>query len=120
MTAYSASKAFDDFLSRGLQAEYSSKGLIIQSVQPGVVKTNMTKPLSEVSGVVGFLAVEAEEFVRQALKTVGVQSRTYGHWLHALEMSVFSGIIAVVGERGMVWLLHFLLRRIRKNISNNK
>uniref|UniRef100_A0A673BY92 Hydroxysteroid (17-beta) dehydrogenase 12b n=1 Tax=Sphaeramia orbicularis TaxID=375764 RepID=A0A673BY92_9TELE len=79
LTVYSASKAFVDFFSRGLQAEYKSKGIIIQSVLPFFVATKLSKirraTLDKPS---------PECYVAAELNTVGLQSQTNGYLPHAI------------------------------------
>uniref|UniRef100_A0A665TL06 Very-long-chain 3-oxoacyl-CoA reductase-B-like n=1 Tax=Echeneis naucrates TaxID=173247 RepID=A0A665TL06_ECHNA len=79
LTVYSASKGFVDYFSRGLQAEYKSKGIIIQSVLPFYVATKMSKirraTLDKPS---------PERFVAAQLNTVGLQTQTHGYLPHAL------------------------------------
>uniref|UniRef100_A0A667Z8T8 Hydroxysteroid (17-beta) dehydrogenase 12b n=1 Tax=Myripristis murdjan TaxID=586833 RepID=A0A667Z8T8_9TELE len=79
LTVYSASKAFVDFFSRGLQAEYKSKGIIIQSVLPFFVATKLSKikraTLDKPS---------PERYVAAELNTVGLQSQTNGYLPHAI------------------------------------
>uniref|UniRef100_A0A3Q2ZL27 Hydroxysteroid (17-beta) dehydrogenase 12b n=1 Tax=Kryptolebias marmoratus TaxID=37003 RepID=A0A3Q2ZL27_KRYMA len=79
LTVYSASKAFVDFFSRGLQAEYKSKGIIIQSVLPFFVATKLSKirraTLDKPS---------PERYVAAELNTVGLQTQTNGYLPHAI------------------------------------
>uniref|UniRef100_A0A7N8XSZ1 Hydroxysteroid (17-beta) dehydrogenase 12b n=1 Tax=Mastacembelus armatus TaxID=205130 RepID=A0A7N8XSZ1_9TELE len=79
LTIYSASKAFVDFFSRGLQAEYKSKGIIIQSVLPFFVATKLSKirrpTLDKPS---------PERYVAAELNTVGLQTQTNGYLPHAI------------------------------------
>ncbi|NXJ99718.1 DHB12 reductase, partial [Corythaixoides concolor] len=85
LTLYSATKAFVDYFSRGLHAEYKSKGIIVQSVLPYFVATKMSgirKPT--------FDKPSAETYVRAALGTVGLQSQTNGCLPHALMGWIFS------------------------------
>ncbi|NXC16115.1 DHB12 reductase, partial [Corythaeola cristata] len=85
LTLYSATKAFVDYFSRGLHAEYKSKGIIVQSVLPYFVATKMSgirKPT--------FNKPSAETYVRAALGTVGLQSQTNGCLPHALMGWIFS------------------------------
>ncbi|XP_062491957.1 very-long-chain 3-oxoacyl-CoA reductase [Pezoporus occidentalis] len=85
LTLYSATKAFVDFFSRGLQAEYKSKGIIVQSVLPYYVATKMSKIRKPT-----FDKPSPEMYVRAALGTVGLQSRTSGCIPHALIGWIFS------------------------------
>ncbi|XP_037553619.1 very-long-chain 3-oxoacyl-CoA reductase-B [Nematolebias whitei] len=79
LTIYSASKAFVDFFSRGLQVEYKSKGIIIQSVLPFFVVTKLSKirraTLDKPS---------PERYVAAELNTVGLQMQTNGYLPHAI------------------------------------
>ncbi|XP_056268235.1 very-long-chain 3-oxoacyl-CoA reductase-A-like [Pseudoliparis swirei] len=79
LTVYSASKAFVDFFSRGLHAEYKSKGVIVQRVLPFFVATKLSKirraTLDKPS---------PERYVSAELNTVGLQSQTNGYLPHAV------------------------------------
>ncbi|XP_028942317.1 very-long-chain 3-oxoacyl-CoA reductase [Antrostomus carolinensis] len=85
LTLYSATKAFVDYFSRGLHAEYKSKGIIVQSVLPYYVATKMSKIRKPT-----FDKPSPEKYVRAALGTVGLQSQTNGCLPHALMGWVFS------------------------------
>ncbi|XP_048339604.1 very-long-chain 3-oxoacyl-CoA reductase isoform X2 [Sphaerodactylus townsendi] len=84
ITLYSATKAFVDFFSRGLNAEYRKQGVIVQSVQPYLVKTKMTKIRKQ-----SLFVPTPETFVKYALNTVGLESQTSGYPSHSL-MAWFS------------------------------
>ncbi|NWY16251.1 DHB12 reductase, partial [Aphelocoma coerulescens] len=79
LTLYSATKAFVDFFSQCLHAEYKSKGIIVQSVLPYYVATKMSKIRKPTLD-----KPSPERYVRAALGTVGLQSRTNGYLPHAL------------------------------------
>uniref|UniRef100_A0A8C4Y591 3-ketoacyl-CoA reductase n=1 Tax=Gopherus evgoodei TaxID=1825980 RepID=A0A8C4Y591_9SAUR len=85
LTLYSATKAFVDFFSRGLHAEYKSKGIIVQSVLPYFVATKMSKIRKPT-----FNKPSPETFVRAALGTIGLQSQTNGCLPHAIIGWIFS------------------------------
>ncbi|NXG88315.1 DHB12 reductase, partial [Stercorarius parasiticus] len=85
LTLYSATKAFVDYFSRGLHAEYKSKGIIVQSVLPYYVATKMSKIRKPT-----FDKPSPETYVRAALGTVGLQSQTNGCLPHALMGWFFS------------------------------
>ncbi|KAL8219759.1 UNVERIFIED_CONTAM: hypothetical protein K2H54_032980, partial [Gekko kuhli] len=80
---YSSSKAFDDFFSQALDMEYSSKGIIVQSVMPLFVESNLT------SGVGRFYKIPAKAFARRALNTVGLANRTSGCLSHSIQDLTF-------------------------------
>lgn len=79
LSLYSATKIYGDYLSRALAAEYAYKGIIIQSVLPYYVSTNMIRNPKH-----SFMIPSSDRFVRSALKTVGIESRTYGYLPHTL------------------------------------
>ncbi|KAK6472755.1 very-long-chain 3-oxoacyl-CoA reductase-B-like [Huso huso] len=79
LTLYSSTKAFVDFFSRAMHAEYKSRGIIVQSVLPFFVATKLSKirrpTLDKPS---------PEAYVKAALSTVGLQVQTNGYLPHAL------------------------------------
>lgn len=79
LSFYAASKAFVDKFSEDLQTEYKSKGIVIQSVLPGYVATNMSK-ISRPT----WMAPSADTYVASALKTLGITAHTTGYYPHAL------------------------------------
>uniref|UniRef100_A0A3B5MBC6 Hydroxysteroid (17-beta) dehydrogenase 12b n=1 Tax=Xiphophorus couchianus TaxID=32473 RepID=A0A3B5MBC6_9TELE len=79
LTVYSASKAFVDFFSRGLQAEYKSKGIIIQSILPFFVATKMSRIRRPTLD-----RPSPEHYVAAELNTVGLQTQTNGYLPHAI------------------------------------
>lgn len=99
LTVYSATKAFVDFFSRGLQEEYRRQGIIIQSVLPFFVATKMTrirKPTLD--------KPTPERYVAAELATVGLQSQTNGYFPHAVmgwvtTRLVPSSIVIFLGAR---------------------
>ncbi|XP_068128715.1 very-long-chain 3-oxoacyl-CoA reductase-like isoform X2 [Hyperolius riggenbachi] len=80
IVVYSATKAFVDFFSRGLHAEYESQGITVQSVMPFFVSTDMTYKLGT-----NILVKSAEEYACEALNTVGYTSKTNGCLSHSLQ-----------------------------------
>ncbi|KAF4109866.1 17-beta-hydroxysteroid dehydrogenase type 3 isoform X1 [Onychostoma macrolepis] len=78
-TLYAASKVFVERFSQGLQAEYKSRGIIIQTVAPFGVSTAMTghqKP--------DMVTFTPEEFVRNSLKYLKAGDQTYGSVTHTI------------------------------------
>jgi 17beta-estradiol 17-dehydrogenase / very-long-chain 3-oxoacyl-CoA reductase len=76
---YAASKAFVDKFSDDLSVEYAKKGIIVQSVLPGPVATNMSKIKKST-----WMATTPQRFVDSALKTVGIACHTTGYYPHSL------------------------------------
>ncbi|XP_074086602.1 very-long-chain 3-oxoacyl-CoA reductase [Macrotis lagotis] len=85
LTVYSATKAFVDFFSQCLHVEYKSKGIFVQSVLPFYVATKLSKIRKPT-----FDKPSSKTFVKAAIKTVGLQSRTTGYPVHGLMAWLFS------------------------------
>ena len=81
LTASSASKAYVDFFSRGLNTEYKSKGIIVQSLCPYFVSTKLSALRKNL------MTPGPNEYVSSALATVGSQPVTNGCVVHNLQVS---------------------------------
>ncbi|KAK1161578.1 very-long-chain 3-oxoacyl-CoA reductase-B-like [Acipenser oxyrinchus oxyrinchus] len=79
LTLYSSTKAFVDFFSRAVHAEYKSRGIIVQSVLPFFVATKLSKIRRPTLDKPSPAA-----YVKAALSTVGLQIQTNGYLPHAL------------------------------------
>ncbi|XP_033910164.1 very-long-chain 3-oxoacyl-CoA reductase-B-like [Acipenser ruthenus] len=79
LSLYSSTKAFVDFFSRAVHAEYKSRGIIVQSVLPFFVATKLSKIRQPTLDKPSPAA-----YVKAALSTVGLQIQTNGYLLHAL------------------------------------
>ncbi|KAL4224488.1 hypothetical protein ACF0H5_015189 [Mactra antiquata] len=79
LAVYSACKAYVGYLSECLDYEYNSKGIKVQCVNPYFVCSNMSK-IRRAS----LFIPSAQTYVRNALRTVGFQTVTYGYWPHGL------------------------------------
>jgi len=66
-----------DKLTRDLVTEYSDKGIVVQSLLPGYVATNMSR-----IRVSSYTAPSAAEYTKVALKTIGLQTRTAAYPPH--------------------------------------
>lgn len=76
LTAYSASKAYVDFFSEGLNQEYAPKGIDVQSVIPFFVATAMAKQRPS------FTVPTPKAYVKAAVNTMGYAVRTEAFWVH--------------------------------------
>ncbi|XP_055342485.1 very-long-chain 3-oxoacyl-CoA reductase-A-like [Paramacrobiotus metropolitanus] len=81
---YSATKAFDQFFACALHEEYKERGIVVQCVMPGAVQTKMVQEDEKE----GFWCVKPEIFVPSCIAQLGVRTRTYGHWKHALHIKI--------------------------------
>ncbi|CAN7994476.1 unnamed protein product [Ixodes pacificus] len=102
LSTYAASKAYMDYLSQGLQAEYRERGVYIQSVMPAYVSTKMSK-IRKAS----YMVPTAKTYVREALNTVGVEHATYGYLPHKFR--------AYVQETLKNWLPHDMFMNISRS-----
>ncbi|CAG7819503.1 unnamed protein product [Allacma fusca] len=91
MSLYGASKAFMDKLTRDLVTEYKDTGIIVQSLLPGYVATNMSR-----IRISSYTAPSPNEYTQVALKTIGLQTRSAAYPPHRVMMF------------GMSWGIFFL------------
>jgi 17beta-estradiol 17-dehydrogenase / very-long-chain 3-oxoacyl-CoA reductase len=120
LSIYAATKIFVDLFSRSLHAEYQSKGIIVQSVLPSYVATKMSKIKKAT-----FMVPTAKDYVKGAMKTIGVETRTYGYWTHKLQGFVQDNVInGLFGPDPIVTLARSQLLKINKSyykkFINNK
>nr|XP_033784149.1 testosterone 17-beta-dehydrogenase 3 isoform X1 [Geotrypetes seraphini] len=90
---YSASKAFLVSFSKALQAEYKSKGIIIQVLSPYGVSTAMTGYPK-----INIITKNANDFVRESLNYVTLGNETFGCLAHEI-LDFFIKLIPL-------WILH--------------
>lgn len=93
LTVYAASKAFVDKFTEDLSTEYGRHRVIVQSVLPGFVCSNMSKIRKAT-----WMAPTAETYVRSALRTVGIARHTTGYWPHALMQLVINTMQSLLPE----------------------
>ena len=79
LTTYAATKSFAHKFSEDLSMEYGKHGIVVQSVVPGPVATNMTRLKKGT-----WMAPKASVFVESALKTVEIAPYTTGYYPHAI------------------------------------
>lgn len=79
---YSATKAYNDFLSRALYGEYNyERGNIdFLSVKPSYVESNMSQMKAD-----GFDCITAKKFVDSTLSELGYTCHTVGHICHKVQ-----------------------------------
>ncbi|XP_053686340.1 very-long-chain 3-oxoacyl-CoA reductase isoform X2 [Sabethes cyaneus] len=105
LTVYAASKAFVDKFSEDLATEYAKHGVVVQSVLPGPVATNMSKIRRPT-----WMACSPKAFVSSALSTLGTTRHTTGYYPHSLlELSI--GLIGFISPA--------ISRRITLNTMEN-
>lgn len=80
LAMYAATKVFITFFSRALNVEYKPQGIITQCVMPLMVSTNLTHDIE-----VNYFVKQADDYVREALNTVGITEQARGCLSHALQ-----------------------------------
>ena len=83
-TVYAATKAYMDFFSRGLQTEYASKGITVQTICPSYICTSMVS-FSDKLSKPSFFVPSPDDFAASAIRTLGFSSYTTGYWTHSLQ-----------------------------------
>ncbi|XP_074075399.1 very-long-chain 3-oxoacyl-CoA reductase-like [Macrotis lagotis] len=80
LTLYAATKAFINSFSQALAMEYQFSGITVQTLTPLIVSSNMTQ-----LPAIKFFVKDSDDFVREALDTVGVSNFTTGCFLHFVQ-----------------------------------
>jgi 17beta-estradiol 17-dehydrogenase / very-long-chain 3-oxoacyl-CoA reductase len=111
LSLYSATKVFVNNFSIALNFEYIEKGIQIQSVLPFYVSTNMTKNIKN-----NLMIPSAQQYVRSALKTVGIEKQTFGYFVHKV-IAFFQSLVCDSFNMRFVFN-HF--REIRRRFYANE
>lgn len=77
LSVYSATKAYVERFTDGLEYEYRDSGVTIQCILPGYVVSNMSQIQTP-----SVMAPLPETFVASTLTRLGIDSRTTGYWGH--------------------------------------
>ncbi|CAH1790147.1 unnamed protein product [Owenia fusiformis] len=115
LTMYGATKTAMDYMSKCLQEEYRSKGIIVQSLCPAFVATKL-------SGLrrTSLFVPSTTRFVQAALCTVGIETTTNGYWAHSLQAFLMLSIPECI----MLRLTHFVMEKAgiaeRKRLERKK
>jgi 17beta-estradiol 17-dehydrogenase / very-long-chain 3-oxoacyl-CoA reductase len=94
LSIYSSTKAYINHFTNILRSEYSDTNIIIQTVCPFYVKTNMSK-VDET-----FFNLSPKKFVQSALKTIGIIDETTGCIQHQIQAVAF-GLPQFISDYGM-------------------
>ncbi|KAJ9584017.1 hypothetical protein L9F63_021646 [Diploptera punctata] len=108
LTVYGASKAYIEKFSKDLATEYSKCGVIIQCILPGFVATKMSK-IKRAS----WMAPTPEKFVKDAIRSIGVQQQTTGYLPHSLMVNVIH-FIENISPTFMNWVIVRTMENIRR------
>lgn len=100
--AYGASKAALHYLAKTMEVDLASRGVVVQSISPGFVRT----PLTDKNDFDMPMRVEVDEAANSILELIAKQKRT-GYF-----PTVFAGIIRTLGSLPMSWQVA-LCRRMK-------
>lgn len=95
---YGPAKTYNLKFSEAIRKEQTFDGyhnIIIQTVRPGIVLTNMAPKWAKES--LRFPTVET--FTRYAINTIGFLDVTYGYWFHALLTTFWIKVLGWYGEK---------------------
>uniref|UniRef100_A0A0N5AL76 Estradiol 17-beta-dehydrogenase 12 n=1 Tax=Syphacia muris TaxID=451379 RepID=A0A0N5AL76_9BILA len=81
--AYSASKKYVAWLTGIMQKEYARTNIVIQLVCPLLVATKMARVKNT-----SFFIPSAEDYVKSAVNTIGIQSETNGYFSHQIQVII--------------------------------
>lgn len=104
-----------DKFSEDLSTEYKDQGIVVQSVLPGFVATNMTKLRRT-----NLLAPSADTYVASAIRTIGFARHTSGYLPHALKQLLITTFYAFIPDATNS-LVFYVMRKIKaKSLKLNK
>lgn len=113
LSVYSGSKAFVEKFSVDLAVEYESKGITIQTLLPGYVATKMSKIRRET-----WMAPTPKTFVTEAIKTLGVHTKSTGYFPHTIMGYVLNNMGSKLSNMLVLNTLLSIRRRALKQKSN--
>ncbi|CAH2986209.1 unnamed protein product [Chilo suppressalis] len=114
LAIYGASKAYVRKLSQCLHTEYADKGIIVQSVNPGYVVSNMSGLKRET-----LMTPSAKKFVSSALSLVGTTSDTAGYFPHYILFNAIDFLTDNFGNFGE-WLTMRSMLNVRQRYLKKK
>jgi len=111
-TLYGASKAFVNKFSDDLEYELRGSGVIVQTVVPAYVMTNMVKANTRVQS--SFYVPNADQYVTANLRTLGLESSTSSFWAHKIEIAFYRFFDYMAPEISMFCAYRSLTYRRRR------
>jgi len=118
LATYSGTKAYIDFFSNSLAAEYADQGICVMSIAPGLVTSNMSqiKKPKLIAGI-----VSPEPVVRSALNNLGYETKWTGHLVHSLQETLMASIVPLSFATRKILDIHLDIRRraLRRQESSN-
>jgi 17beta-estradiol 17-dehydrogenase / very-long-chain 3-oxoacyl-CoA reductase len=110
LTVYSATKVFVDYFSQALSTEYKKQGIVVQSVVPHFVSSNMSKMRPSM------MVPTPAKFAKSAVDSIGNVQRTNGFFWHDVQQAVIDMLPLSVAKSQ----LHNMHLGIRKRALKKK
>lgn len=108
LTVYSASKVYVEYFTRALHQEYSGSGVIFQSANPLYVVSKMSRKKRA-----SLTVLSPEDYVRQAVRSIGYQTVTHGHVSHSIQALGLS-LLPSCARDGIIFHINStVIRRMR-------
>jgi len=111
LSVYSATKAYVDYFSQALGKEYEEHNIVVQTVLPAFVKTNMSKIRKS-----SLMVPTPEVYAKNAVDTLGNVARTGGYKWHDLQL----GVLGMLPTGFATNYLHNMHKSIRKAALRKK
>jgi len=111
LSEYSGTKAFVELFSRGLAAEYASKGVHVQVQSPLLVTTKLSKVKKS-----AWDKPSPDAYARAAVKRIGYETECSPFWSHQLQVNV----LRCLPESITAYIVGGLHRSIRKRALAKK
>lgn len=112
---YSATKAYVDFLSKSLNAEYASKGIHIQCHVPALVTSKLSKVKQE-----GFFAPSPATYAKAAIKCIGGGDSCVPVPAHKLQLAVVDCLPLALAQKIVTGMHVNILKRALKKAAEKK
>lgn len=111
LSVYVSTKVFVNYFSDSLRIEYGNKGIIIQTVMPSLVATQMSNVRRPTT-----FRPSPETYARTAVATIGIQDSTYGYWHHALQGYFVPWLPHMWYKRFITWKMAEARRKIQARL----
>ncbi len=85
LSVYAATKVYNSFVTLVLAQELKGENIDFLCLKPAYVESLMSKKKAD-----GYYVITSHQCVRGALKDLGYENETFGHWTHKIRGSFFS------------------------------
>ncbi|XP_055370904.1 hydroxysteroid dehydrogenase-like protein 1 [Condylostylus longicornis] len=92
---YAAGKAFVKSFTKSLQWELKNYNIEVQLLNPGFIRTNMTK-FSKNLTQTGFFVADVNDFAKSAIWTLGRTNETTGLFYHGIQFALYNAFPEII------------------------